>query len=97
MLPLASVTLLEAADKYAYAYSNEGEKFLCDYSLGYLEARLPRAFSRIHRSHIVNTEHIAHIQPFDKTRYTIAFSSGRIPTVRSSAGYQEQVRSMIKL
>jgi len=97
LLPLGSVCLLEAADKYAYVYNTAGEKYLCDYSLAQLENRLPRSFERIHRSHIVNVEHITTIQAFDKKRYTLSFSSNAVPAVRSSAGYQEKVRGMIKI
>ena len=75
LLPLGSVCLLEAADKYAYVYNTAGEKYLCDYSLAQLEGRLPASFERIHRSHIVNVEHIITIQVFDKKRYTLSFSS----------------------
>lgn len=97
LLPIMSISQIEAADKYAYVYTTSGEKHLCDYSLAYLESRLPEPFARVHRSHIVNVEHVVTIQPFDKKRYTLSFSSDTVPSVRSSVGYQEKVRSLIKL
>lgn len=97
LLPVESISVFEAADKYAYVYTTEGEKLMCDYSLAHLETRLPAAFARIHRSHIVNVEHIATVQPYDKKRYTVSFTSQAVPPVRSSAGYQEQVRTLIKI
>lgn len=97
LLPVESLSMLEAADKYAYAYNASGEKLLCDYSLAYLEHRLPQAFKRVHRSYIINTKEISHIQPFDKKRYVIAFNSGNVPKVTSSAGYQQVVKELTRI
>ena len=97
LLPVSSIHLLEAADKYAYVYDEAGEKHLCDYSLAFLENRLPSFFSRIHRRYIVNVKQIARIQPFDKKRYVIDFHSRQIPPIKSSAGYQHVVRKLIKI
>lgn len=97
LLSVDSLSLLEAADKYAYAYNAAGEKLLCDYSLAFLEKKLPSAFKRIHRSYIINTKEISHIEPFDKKRYVIAFNSVKVPNVTSSAGYQQVVKGLIRI
>ncbi len=97
LLPLDSLSMFEASDKYAFVYNNEGEKHLCDYSLAFLETRLPAVFVRIHRKYIVNVEQVSRIQPFDKKRYFIEFVSGNVPSVKSSAGYQDAVKKLIKI
>lgn len=97
LIPVNSISLIEAADKYAYAYDQDGSKHLCDYSLSFLEARLPSTFARIHRSYIVNVSQIARVQPFDKKRYVVEFRSSQLPAVKSSASYQQVVRQLIKL
>ena len=97
LLPIYSLYLLEAADKYAYAYTATGEKLLCDYSLAYLEDKLPSAFKRVHRSYIVNTKEISHIQPFDQKRFVISFHSAQVPSVTSSAGYQKVVKELTRI
>ncbi len=97
LVPVATLGLLEAADKYAYLYTVSGDKHLCDYSLSRLEGRLPGGFVRIHRSYIVNTRQIAQIKPFDKKRYVIEFSDRNIPAVKSSATYQHVLRDLTRI
>ncbi len=97
LVPVPTIGLLEASDKYAYLYTDTGEKHLCDYSLARLENRLPESFVRIHRSYIINTRQIARIKPFDKKRYLIEFADLNIPTVKSSATYQQVLRELTRL
>lgn len=97
LIPVDTLCLIEAADKYAYVYNINGTKHLCDYSLGFLEDRLPAAFLRVHRRYIINKQHIARIQPFDKNRYMIAFQSSSVEPIKSSAGHAQAVRDLIKL
>ncbi|MEM8484102.1 MAG: LytTR family DNA-binding domain-containing protein [Bacteroidota bacterium] len=97
LVPVPTLGLLEAADKYAYLYTITGDKHLCDYSLSRLEQRLPDSFVRIHRSYIINTRQIARIKPFDKKRYLIEFTNHTIPAVKSSATYQHVLRELTRL
>ena len=97
LLPVEGLVLFEAADKYAYVYDVGGDKHLCDYSLALLEQKLPEMFARIHRKYIINVEQISHIQPFDKKRYVIEFNASQVPAVKSSAGYQDAIRELIKI
>lgn len=58
-----------------------------------LEARLPVNFCRVHRSHIVNTDYIDHIQPLDSGDYTIHMKNGaEIPLSRR---YREACKSQL--
>ncbi len=97
LLPVHALCLVEAADKYAFVYDSNGTKHLCDYSLGFLEDRLPGAFLRVHRRYIVNKQQIARIQPFDKNRYMISFQTPKVAPIKSSAGHAQAVRDLIKL
>ena len=97
LLPINTITVIEAADKYAYIYDEAGAKYLCDYALGYLDKRLPEQFLRVHRSFIVQVEHIARVRVFDKKRFVLEFRSSGVPTVQTSASYQDAVRELIKL
>lgn len=97
LLPVDALCLVEAADKYAYVYDHNGTRHLCDYSLGFLEDRLPGTFLRVHRRYIVNKKQIARIQPFDKNRFTISFLSPKVAPIKSSAGHARAVRDLIKL
>ncbi len=97
LLPVEGLVLFEAANKYAYVYDVAGDKHLCDFSLALLEQKLPERFARIHRKYIINVEQISQIQPFDKKRYMIEFNASNVPAVKSSAGYQDAIRELIKI
>jgi len=57
------------------------------------EARLPPTFVRVHRSYIVNRQHIREIQPWVKGDYVIILADGkRITTGRT---YRDRVRALL--
>jgi hypothetical protein len=56
LVELGHVLYIEAYDNYAFVFRTNGEKLLCNYSLGYLEPLLDHAFIRIHRKHMVNRQ-----------------------------------------
>jgi len=57
------------------------------------EARLPTTFVRVHRSFIVNRQHIREIQPWVKGDFVIILADGkRITTGRT---YRDRVRSLL--
>jgi two-component system LytT family response regulator len=69
----------------------------CEYStretMSDFEARLPPTFVRVHRSHIVNRQHIREIQPWVKGDFVIILADGkRITTGRT---YRDRVRSLL--
>lgn len=73
ILPIAvnEIERLEADDDYVAVYVH-GRRFLVYLNMNEFEARLdPRRFLRIHRSHIVNLDHVAALVPFDATRLQI--------------------------
>lgn len=67
---------LEADDDYV-AVHTRGRRFLVYLGMNEFEARLdPQRFLRIHRSHIVNLDHVAALEPFDATRLQIHMKDG---------------------
>ena len=53
-------------------------RFLLQVSLGELRSRLdPERFRQVHRSHIVNLDHVQEMKPFDERRLVIALEGGR--------------------
>ena len=91
------IVYFEAFDNYSFVYDKTGKKRLCDYSLRFLEKRLEKQFSRIHRKYIVNENYIKQIQPHLNGRYLIDFSQEGIPPVTSSKGYLNTIRKLIKI
>ena len=96
LIPIRDIVYFEAFDNYSFVYSLTGEKKLCDYSLLFLEKRLDKNFSRVHRKYIVNESHIKQIKPHLNGRYLIVFNMGLDP-ITSSKGYSAIIRKLIKI
>jgi hypothetical protein len=61
LLPIGEVLYLRSDGHYSWARTLAGEYF-CNLAIGDLEGRLdPRAFQRIHRSFIVNIDHVVQV------------------------------------
>lgn len=77
-LRTSAVERLEACDDFAYAHAG-GRRFRINASLNDLEQRLdPAVFVRIHRSHIVNLDHVTALTPYDGSRFEIRLRDGTV-------------------
>lgn len=73
---LAYLERAQGADDYVTLYS-AGKEYLVGIRLSDLEAQLSQAsFLRIHRSHLINIEYIASIEPYDAARVEVVMKSG---------------------
>ncbi|MFK7925092.1 MAG: LytR/AlgR family response regulator transcription factor [Bacteroidia bacterium] len=97
LIPAHEIAYFEAFDNYSFLYDLEGKKMLCDYSLLFLEKRLDKNFLRVHRKHIVNTNHIKQIKPHLNSRYLIQFEQPKLDTITSSKSYSMIMRTLIKI
>ncbi len=98
------VLLISLSDvRYIVAYDDRvfvnilDEQFLCRFSLTELELKLnSQGFARIHRSYIVNLQHVLELQPFfngtynliidDKKKSVLPVSRARVKSLRSLIG-----------
>jgi len=87
IIPLNNVSYLAAEDDYVMIYYSEG-KALKPKTMKYYEEHLPPGlFIRVHRSYMVNVEHITKLEPYSKDNYVAVLKSGeKIPVSRS--GYK---------
>ena len=85
-VPLQAVERLEACDDYVALHAGE-RQYLLHARLQDLESRLdPARFGRIHRSHVVNLDFVAEIEPHEGSRVVAVFKSGaRVASSRSGA------------
>ncbi|HAD96635.1 MAG TPA: DNA-binding response regulator [Cryomorphaceae bacterium] len=90
----ADITHLEAEDKYVCIYDIGGEKHLTGHSLAGLKEQLGEAFLQIHRSCIINTDHITEISKSFKGRlhFTLGGKAGKKWTVSSGVTYSKALR-----
>jgi two-component system LytT family response regulator len=74
---VASIEWLQACDDYVIVHA-EGKRYTVNLPLADLEKRLDeRIFIRVHRSHVVNLDHVASWTPFDGSRFQITLRSGK--------------------
>jgi two-component system, LytTR family, response regulator len=75
-ISLASLERVQGADDYVTVYTSAKE-YLVSIRLSELEAHLSAAsFLRIHRSHLINLEHVISIEPYDGARVLVVMRSG---------------------
>jgi two-component system LytT family response regulator len=78
IVPVAvqEIERLEADDDYVAVFARH-RRYLVYLGMNEFESRLdPARFLRIHRSHIVNLDHVAAMVPFDATRLEIEMKDG---------------------
>ena len=85
-IALASLERAQGADDYVTIHS-AGRRYLVNLRLSDLERQLAASsFLRIHRSHLINLEYIASIEPYDAVRAQVVMTSGdRIVASRSGS------------
>ncbi|MEN9304474.1 MAG: hypothetical protein RL264_2903 [Bacteroidota bacterium] len=85
IIPVADVEFFEAYDDYVKVNYN-GKNFLKKKTMNFYEKVLPKnQFIRVHRSFILNINHLAKIESFEKNSYIAILKSGkRLPISRNS-------------
>jgi two-component system, LytTR family, response regulator len=75
-IPLAALERAQGADDFVTLYT-AAKQHLVSVRLSDLERQLSRtAFLRVHRSHLVNLEYVAAIEPHDAARVAVVMKSG---------------------
>ena len=84
-LPLSVVERVEAQGDYAMVRAQGGRRYLVGLRIADLEARLPGPpFLRVHRSHLVNLDHVDRMAPIGNSRLEVKMKSGdKVPVSRS--------------
>ena len=62
LIKLIDILFIDAEDKYVFLHTADGKKHLTDFTISSLEDKLPEQFIRIHRSTIINADHIKEIR-----------------------------------
>jgi len=75
-IPLAVVERFQACDDYVVVHAGK-RSYTISLTMNDVERRLdPLLFVRVHRSHIVNLDHVASMAPYDGSRFEIAMRNG---------------------
>ena len=94
MLDVGDVIAFKAEGEIVHILAIKG-RFLADLTLKALEARLPApTFRRIHRSTIINTDHILRISPISSKRWLLKMTNGleAIVSKRMASVIRDQTR-----
>lgn len=89
---IADVELLEAGDEYVTLYSGT-DRYFVSVRLRDLEAQLdPAHFVRVHRSYLVNLDHVKALTPYDGARLQVELANGR--SVVASRSHSKALRRL---
>lgn len=93
-IPVESIRRIQAAGDYAEIHCAAG-RFLLQVSLGELMSRLDaERFRQVHRSHIVNLDHVRQMKPYDDRRLLITVEGG--DDVLASRKASEELRRLAR-
>ena len=74
----ADIVRLEASDDFVFVHTTT-ERYRMGVPLQQIAERLePAQFVRVHRSHIVNMDHVASFSPYDGSRIQVRLRNGTI-------------------
>jgi hypothetical protein len=86
IIQIEELSYIRACGDYVVLVTAKGE-FIKEQTLKHFETHLPDTFARIHRSHIINTNHITRIELFGKDKYNVWLKNGE-KLRASSTGYK---------
>jgi two-component system LytT family response regulator len=93
-VPAAEVLYIETTDS-ALAVHTASQQYLLRQPLSQLESRLdPARFLRIHRSYLINTDHIREFKPWAHGEYVFRMANGA--HVTSSRSYSAAIQQFLK-
>lgn len=94
LVHVSEICYLEAKDKYVYIHTRDQEK-LIEYSLAYLQDRLPPEFIRVHRSFIINKLKIREIHRYFKGTFLVTMNDIKGSKIKSAYSYYEAINSKL--
>jgi len=95
MLPFVDIAFFEAEDKYAFANTLAGKRYITDLSLTKLEEKTPDFFIRIHRSIIINTKAIIEIRKSFNGKFFFKMEGEK--QVESGVTYNRHIKAFLGL
>ena len=95
LISLSDVRYIVAFDDRVFVNTHE-EQYLCRFSLTELDTRLSsQGFVRVHRSYIVNLQHVLELQPFFNGTYNLIIDDKKKTIVPVSRSRVKSLRSLI--
>ena len=92
LLRYETIVYLEAQDKYVFAFTAEGQKYITDQSLSAMEEKLPSQFYRIQKSYIINRERIKEMHRHFNGRYLFVMDDKNGSRLTSGRTYHDSIK-----
>ena len=96
-LKLSEILYFNAKDKYVSIFMNNGEEHLTEQSLQNLEFQLPDYFKRIHRSLLLNTNHIKEVHGYFNSRFAFILEDKERSKLISGRSYQMEIKEWLNI
>jgi len=97
LLRLEEISYFEAEDKYTFIYTHDGKKHITDYTIAYLEQKLPTDFIRVSRSCIVNKNFITEMQKHFSGKYILYLSDKVKTKIETGLKFNDNVKKLLHL
>ena len=92
LIKLDRIIYIEAEEKYVFLHTAECKKHLTDYTISSLEAKLPEVFVCVHRSIIINSDHIKEIRKGFNGTFVFVMNDYKNTCIASSRSNGEKLR-----
>ena len=97
LVKLTDISYFQTDDKYVTIFSRDGKKYLVDFSLKYLEAKLEDKFIRIHKSLLANRSYIKEINRYLGNRFIIRMDDVNQSKLTSGRNYFDSIKALMKI
>lgn len=95
LIECLDITHLKGEDKYVRLFTKSGKSYLSNRTLSVLETTLPDNFTRIHRSCIVNRDHILDIRKHFKGKLLLKMDDLEQSSVTTGGRYTDSVKAIL--
>lgn len=96
-IKLDQVSYFKAGDKYVSLFTVQGKEHIIEKTISELEITLPKYFLRVHRSSIINTQHVKEFLSYFNSRFIVSLEDSRQSKITSGRSYQAQIKEWMNL
>lgn len=96
LIELRDVSYFDARDKYVFLHTTGGKEYIVDHTIAELEAQLdPRRFVRVHRSTVLNVDHVKEIHDWFGGKYRVILDDKAGSEVVVSKGMAANLKAIV--
>jgi two-component system, LytTR family, response regulator len=96
LIELRDVSHFDARDKYVFMHTTGGKEYIVDHTIAELEAQLdPRRFVRVHRSTVLNVDHVKEIHDWFGGKYRVILDDKAASEVVVSKGMAANLKAIV--